>query len=308
MITTAALSPTRREAVRDLLAIATAQDGVSPVDEAGTLALDGGDAVHLLIVAGDAGDAGGGAEGALLGYAGVLADGTVQGTVHPAHRRRGHGTALLRAVLEHRPDAGVWAHGAREGSLAFLAAAGLVETRRLLTLHRALGGTDQVPAAAEALPEGLQLSTFDVDRDAERWLEVNAAAFADHPEQGALTRADLDQRLGQPWFDAEDMLVALRGEDPAHQELVGFVWVKRQSPGEVGADAEIYVVATAPSVQGLGVARTLMTASLARLQEAGVPGVELYVEADNTPAVRLYENLGFTVSGRDVQMRAAGKG
>ena len=30
---------------------------------------------------------------------GVLADGTTQGMVHPDHRRRGHGTALLRAAL-----------------------------------------------------------------------------------------------------------------------------------------------------------------------------------------------------------------
>ncbi|MGP9538544.1 mycothiol synthase [Brachybacterium sp. AOP43-C2-M15] len=300
MITTAALSPIRREAILDLLATATAHDGVSPLDEAATLALESRDARHLLLEA----PAGAGpTEGALIGYASVLSDGTVQGMVRPGHRRNGHGTALLRAALEERPDAGIWAHGALEGSLAFLAGAGLVETRRLLTLRRDLGGTDPVPTASPTPPEGLRLAAFDPARDAERWVEVNAAAFADHPEQGALTRADLDQRLAQPWFDAEDMMVALREE-----ELVGFVWVKRERPGDVDADAEIYVVATDPSVQGLGVGGTLMAASLVRLQEAGVPGVELYVEADNTAALRLYETLGFAVSGRDVQMRATGEG
>src|SRR5699024_2516652 len=115
MITTAALSTARRATVRELLDAVTAHDGVSPLDEAAVLALDADDARHLLVEE----------EGELRGYAGVLPDGTVQGMVHPAHRRRGHGTALLQEALALRPAAGVWAHGALEGSLAFLTAAGL---------------------------------------------------------------------------------------------------------------------------------------------------------------------------------------
>ncbi|MGP9744398.1 mycothiol synthase [Brachybacterium sp. AOP29-B2-41] len=299
MIITAAVSATQRDAVRDLLETATRHDGVAALDEAALLALDGGSAQHLLLE----GTGGGEADAALLAYASVLADGTVQGMVHPAHRRRGHGSTVLREALDLHPDAGVWAHGALEGSLAFLAAAGLQETRRLLTLHRDLAATHPLPAIPASSLEGLRLASFEAGRDAERWVTVNARAFADHPEQGALTRADLDQRLTQPWFDAEDMLVALRDD-----ELVGFVWIKREHPGDRTKDAEIYVVATDPSVQGHGVAGLLMATALARLQQGGVPGVELYVEADNTPALRLYENWGFTVSGRDVQMRAAERG
>lgn len=293
---TAALSATQRDAVRELLATATEHDGVSALDEAALLALDGGEGQHLLLE----GPAEGENRAALLAYASVLGDGTVQGMVHPAHRRHGHGTALLREALDLHADAGVWAHGALEGSLAFLAAAGLRETRRLLTLHRSLEATQPLPAIPGSTLEGLRLANFEAGRDAERWVAVNSRAFADHPEQGALTRADLDQRLAQPWFDAEDMLVALRDD-----ELVGFVWVKREHPGDHAQDAEIYVVATDPSVQGHGVAGLLMATALTRLQKGGVPGVELYVEADNTAALRLYENWGFTVSGRDVQMRAA---
>ncbi|GAA1489253.1 mycothiol synthase [Brachybacterium sacelli] len=301
MITTAALSQSHREAIGELLEAATVHDGVSPLDEAASLALTGDGAQHLLVGPDDAESTPGRGLQVLSGYASVLADGTVQGMVDPAQRRRGHGTALLRAALELRPDAGVWAHGALEASLAFLTGAGLHETRRLLTLRRDLTAASPVPEVPAPTLEDLRLDTFEVDRDADAWLEVNAAAFADHPEQGALTRDDLDQRLAEPWFDPEDLLVARRGE-----ELVGFVWVK-QEPG-VGlatgpADAEIYVVATSPTVQGHGVAGYLLATSLTRLQRAGVPGVELYVEADNAPALRLYEAWGFTVSGRDVQMR-----
>ncbi|SLN00944.1 Acetyl-CoA:Cys-GlcN-Ins acetyltransferase, mycothiol synthase MshD [Corynebacterium xerosis] len=311
MITTAALSQTHRDAARDLLDTVTAHDGVAPLDEAARLAVAGGDAHHLLIEHEPTGEADG---DRLLGYASVLSDGTIQGMVHPAHRRRGHGTALLQAALGLHDEPGVWAHGALEGSLAFLSAAGLQETRRLLTLHRPLDADHPLAPVPAPRLEGLHLDAFDADRDADRWVQVNALAFADHPEQGALTRADLDQRMAEPWFDPEDMVVA-RYEG----ELVGFVWIKREAPerdAEGGAeptdiqpsDAEIYVVATDPSVQGQGVAGFLLAAALERLRTADVPGVELYVEADNAPALRLYENWGFVVSGRDVQLRPTGKG
>ncbi|MGO2361690.1 MAG: mycothiol synthase, partial [Brachybacterium tyrofermentans] len=299
------------DAARDLLDTVTAHDGVAPLDEAARLAVAGGDAHHLLLEHEPTGEADG---DRLLGYASVLTDGTVQGMVHPAHRRRGHGTALLQAALDLHDEPGVWAHGALEGSLAFLAAAGLQETRRLLTLHRPLDADHPLAPVPAPRLEGLHLDAFDADRDADRWVQVNALAFADHPEQGALTRADLDQRMAEPWFDAQDMVVA-RYEG----ELVGFVWIKREAPEQAAkggaeptdiqpSDAEIYVVATDPSVQGQGVAGFLLAAALERLRTADVPGVELYVEADNAPALRLYENWGFVVSGRDVQMRPTGKG
>ena len=316
MITTAALSQTHRDAARDLLDTVTAHDGTAPLDEAARLAVTGGVAHHLLIEHEPTGEADG---DRLLGYASVLTDGTIQGMVHPAHRRRGHGTALLQAALDLHDEPGVWAHGALEGSLAFLAAAGLRETRRLLTLHRPLDADHPLAPVPAPRLEGLHLDAFDADRDADRWVQVNAHAFADHPEQGALTRADLDQRMAEPWFDAQDMVVA-RYEG----ELVGFVWIKREAPEQAAkggaeptdiqpSDAEIYVVATDPSVQGQGVqghgvAGFLLAAALDRLRTADVPGVELYVEADNAPALRLYENWGFVVSGRDVQMRPTGKG
>lgn len=310
MITTAALSQTHRDAARDLLDAVTAQDGVAPLDEAARLALTGGTAHHLLLESDPTDRTGDADDVRLLAYASVLVDGTVQGMVHPAHRRRGHGTTVLKAALELHDEPGVWAHGALDGSLAFLTAAGLHETRRLLTLHRPFDAEHPLAAVPAPRLEGLRLDTFDAARDADRWVEVNALAFADHPEQGALTRADLDQRMAEPWFDPQDMVVARYDGS-----LVGFVWLKREAPEPAAdldvdpdvspSDAEIYVVATDPSVQGHGVAGFLLAAALERLQSAGVPGVELYVEADNTPALRLYETWGFTVSGRDVQMRPA---
>ena len=73
MTTTAALSPTLRADVRELLATTTAHDGVSPLDEAAILALEGERAHHILREQ----DAADGTARLLVGYTNVLADGTV---------------------------------------------------------------------------------------------------------------------------------------------------------------------------------------------------------------------------------------
>jgi mycothiol synthase len=300
MIVTDELRPELRPAVDLLLEHALAADGVAPLDEAARFALqaDAPDGtLHLLVT--DPSDAGG--EPAddpsvrVLGYASVLPDGTLQGTVDPASRRQGLGTSLLTAALERRPDAGVWAHGALPASLDFLRARGLEPVRELLTMRRPLGGgADEVPLREPRDP-AVELDTFEAERDADDWVRVNARAFAQHPEQGRLTRADLDERMAQPWFDPQDLHVARR--DGA---LLGFVWVKREDDED-----EVYAVGTDPDAAGTGIAGALLSRALRALADAGAEAATLYVEGDNTSAIALYEHLGFEVSGRDLQYRAA---
>ena len=50
--------------------------------------------------------------------------------------------------------------------------------------------------------------------------------------------------------------------------------------------------------RGQGVGRRLMAATLAHARSRGLTRVELEVRADNAPAIRLYESLGFVHEGR----------
>ncbi|UYG18001.1 RNA degradosome polyphosphate kinase [Brachybacterium huguangmaarense] len=290
MISTDLLTPGQGRAVAELLDAVAEHDGVAPVDEAGRLQLRDTrrrrGVLHLLVYATDR---------SLAAYAGVLPDGTAQGAVRPDQRRRGHGAALLRTVLERRPEARVWAHGALDGALALLSGAGLAPVRTLLTMRRTL--EDDIAQGAGA-PEDVELTTFEPRHDADAWVAVNARAFAAHPEQGRLSRRDLEARMAEPWFDPRGFHVARRGD-----ELLAFVWTKRETGSDVG---EIYVVGTAPEAQGLGLASTLMARAMAHLRDEGVRTLELYVEGDNEHARRLYERLGFTVAARDVQFAAEG--
>ncbi len=149
------------------------------------------------------------------------------------------------------------------------------------------------PLAGVAPAEGVEVRSFRPE-DASEVVRVNAAAFAHHPEQGAMDRAELDERMAEDWFDPAGLLVA----DDGQGGLLGFHWTKRHSP-ELG---EVYVVGIDPAAQGRGLGRALTLAGLHHLAGLGVAEVLLYVEADNHAALSTYSRLGFTHADADTHV------
>ena len=142
--------------------------------------------------------------------------------------------------------------------------------------------------AAVAGVAAITTSSFRVGVDEDAWLAVNNRAFADHPEQGGWTREVLESRMHQPWFNPNGVLMLREGD-----RLAGFCWTK------VHLDTapilgEIYIIAVDPDFAGRGLGTALTVAGLRHLHRVGAPMGMLYVDADNTPAVRMYERLGFT--------------
>ena len=80
--------------------------------------------------------------------------------------------------------------------------------------------------------------------------------------------------------------------------LAGFCWTKIHDEHDP-ALGEIYVIAVDPDFHGLGLGRALTLAGLEHLTARGVPVGMLYVDADNAPAMKLYDSLGFTVHRTD---------
>ncbi|HEX8508724.1 MAG TPA: mycothiol synthase [Propionibacteriaceae bacterium] len=288
IITAAALTADRVDAVTDLVALAARDDGFSALNESAVLALTHPRAgvLHLLLQQGpdlvayaqlDAGP-GGSTGHQVVG----------QLVVHPGHRRRGLGSQLLASLVAASPARlHVWAMGSTSAARALAARAGLVVVRELLIMTRPL----EEPPELTPTPEGVLVRSFVVGQDEDRWLSVNARAFASHPEQGQLTRADLLDRMAEPWFDPKGFLVAIR--DGA---MVGFHWTK-QHPGALG---EVYVLGVDPDAGGQGLGKALLSRGLDHLHTAGDTSVQLYVEADHAAAVGLYQRSGFTVKSRDV--------
>jgi mycothiol synthase len=152
------------------------------------------------------------------------------------------------------------------------------------------------PATAlPPLPDGLQLRPLAVPSELESWLTLNRRAFAAHPTQRRWTRADVERRVAQPWFDPQGFLVA-----EADGRLVATCWVKPQGDGF----GELYVVGVDPSHQGLGLGRVVARAGLHHLASRGAHTAFLYVAGHNDAALRLYNRLGFAVTGSQTIWRA----
>jgi mycothiol synthase len=196
----------------------------------------------------------------------------------------------------------VWAKGDAPAARALAAAQGLRPVRTLQILGRSLSG-DLPPADP---PAGITIRTFRPGLDEESWLAVNARAFAFHPEQGSLTRADLEQRMAEPWFDPAGFFVAVRepAEDTpagATSPIVGFHWTKREPGSSTG---EVYVIGVDPAAEVRGLGTALLGVGLRHLRAVGASDVDLYVEADNDRALALYHRYGFSLVSADVMYAA----
>ncbi len=265
------------DAVQRLAAEVTTYDLVAPLNEAALLALHHATVAHYLARAGTG----------IVGYAqhDPGAD-TAQLCVHPDARGAGIGTALATAVLADAPGSELWAFGNLPAAQAIATGFSYVSVRELLILERPLTLDEpQVP-----LPEGVTIRGFQPD-DEPALLAINAAAFADHPEQGGMDHANFIERTEQDWYHPADLLVAVDGTGT----MLGFHWTKRHD-ARLG---EVYVIATAPEASGKGLGGALLTAGLAHLAATGCRQVILYVESDNA-ALRLYRRHGFVVARSDV--------
>lgn len=62
-------------------------------------------------------------------------------------------------------------------------------------------------------------------------------------------------------------------------------------------EADINQVAVADSYRRKGIGRAVLGALLQHLEEEGITAITLEVRSSNTPAVRLYESMGFSTEG-----------
>jgi mycothiol synthase len=216
--------------------------------------------------------------------------------VTPRAREQGLGTRLLGRALDSHPEVGeAWSHGDHPAAAVLARRTGFERVRELWVMRRPLAGYLDSPAPGNRTFPSLQIRGYG-PADAAELLRVNAAAFAHHPEQGAMDEAELAERMAEPWFDPADLLVAVDADDAGH--MFGFHWTKRHSDSL----GEVYVVAIDPEVHGKGLGRTLVDLGLRHLAQLGLDDVLLYVESDNVAAVRLYEGLGFTHAVADTHV------
>lgn len=197
-----------------------------------------------------------------------------------------YGSALLTMVLKDARMLGAdtfefECDNAGEIHDQMAAANGLTQQRELLKMWRPLPIDEAVDLDVRSFVPGV---------DEERWLNVNNRAFGWHPDQSGWTAEHLIEKEAEDWFDADGFLLHERDG-----RLAGFCWTKIHAD-ERPPIGEIFVIAVDPDFHGEHLGRPLVLAGLRWLQEHDLANAILYVESDNTPAVRLYEKLGFEVT------------
>ncbi|MDR2348980.1 MAG: mycothiol synthase [Bifidobacteriaceae bacterium] len=290
-----ALEPAVRGQVTALAAQVRQYDGVEAVSEAPLLALAAGcqKQLHLLVWSGQR----------LAGYAQREGGGlAAELAVAPEFRRRGIAARLARALAEDTPGVRLWAHGDLGAARRVAAALGMAPVRELweMTSERAsrhalppaLPASAGADMASQTSAASYAFRRFEPARDRAAWVAVNAAAFANHPEQGRLTVRDLEQRMAQPWFDPAGLILA----QSSGGGLAGYVWTKIEANA-----GEIYAIGVVPAAQGQRLGTRLLELGLRHLEAQGVAEVRLFVEADNAPAIAAYRRQGFQLARRDVQ-------
>ena len=213
-----------------LVAAATDADGTAPLSEHVLLHLrHGGDSRRRAPARRATGTT-------LVGFAHLdltdpVAGGAGELVVHPAHRRSGLGTRIVRGAARAAPP--TRAGGCGSGRTASTPARsrwprglGFTQARVLWQMRRSL----LAPLAEPRLPDGVRLRPFVVGADEPEFLRVNNAAFDWHPEQGGWDLEQVKLREAEPWFDPPGFLLAVDADD----RLLGFHWTKVHGGADPG--------------------------------------------------------------------------
>jgi mycothiol synthase len=244
----------------------------------------------------------------VIGYAhldqtDLVAGPSVELVVDPDHRSFGIGKQLLSKAVEIcGQNLRLWVHGENEAAAALADSFNFEKIRAVLQMQKQLTDIEKLP---EIDPK-IIIRSFLPGLDSNDWLSLNNKVFKDHPEQSDWQLSDLNHRLGEEWFDEKGFFIA-----SLNNQMIGSTWTKihgalthdHGGSHDHPAIGEIYITAVDPDYSGSGLGRALTITALNYLKYQGLKDAMLYVDFDNTRALKLYNSLGFTESGKDILYR-----
>jgi GNAT superfamily N-acetyltransferase len=213
--------------------------------------------------------------------------GFVAPRVLPEHRRRGAGSALLRALAEHcsRLHLATMSAGVEdEGSLAFADRFRFVEVDREVEQVRAVGDEP----APVAVPAGVEV--IDASRRPGLW----AACFETFGKEvladlALYTPVEISAEQWNAEWGGDPMWLALHDD-----EVIGCAGLNRDTDRPERAENALTAVSRA--WRGLGVASHLKCQTLHWAALNGLEEIYTWTQIGNTPMLRLNEQLGYVTT------------
>ena len=211
----------------------------------------------------------------------------VEGTVHPTYRRQGLGRKLLDDAVEHSR--------ALKARLVHVSA--YLDAEPLLRLLEESGFTErqrqvQMRLQVDDLEPGEPGSGYEVrplaEGEANIFARIQNLAFGGSWGFAPNTPHELDYRLHMTGAGYADVLLLFVDGEPA-----AYCWTKMQRVGDERRGI-IWMIGSDPAFRGRGLGRAMLLESISLMLTRGAAAFELTVYADNTPAVKLYESVGFT--------------
>ncbi|MFE0644205.1 GNAT family N-acetyltransferase [Streptomyces sp. NPDC058877] len=213
--------------------------------------------------------------------------------VEEPDRGRGRGTVAALASEEVLRS---WGCGEVQVSVPADAEAALRLARSLGYTERSRNMAKELPAAPPELPEGFAYRPV-TESEFEEWSAASRAAFAQSwidrgvPEEQALAKAEDGRRRFLPQGLATPGVTVVVGLRDGR--VVGHLWVGRMECDQGAGTAFVFEVEVVEGERGKGYGRALMLLAERIALDAGERLVELHVFANNIPAIRLYESLGY---------------
>jgi mycothiol synthase len=235
----------------------------------------------------------------------------VFGEVHPAHRRQGVGTELMRWGLA-RAEQQLRSSGRAlprfiradkpeyiEGAHRLFAHVGMQPVRYMEELLRPLTDLPEIPTL-----DGLRVTPWPEDRDEEIRLEKNAA-FEDHWGSTPTSPHHWDQMVHGYGSRPDLSFVVLDDRD----RVVAHCMNKRFESDDdlIGrSDGWIDSLGTLREHRGKGIASALVAHSLHAFAAAGLTHASIGVDSENpSGAAQLYRRLGFQPQQRSITYEIA---
>lgn len=232
-------------------------------------------------------------DGRVVGYCSPARDDL---TVHPDHRRRGHGRRLVAAAAEllrrNGDDLSLYVPQHLDGARRFAESLGLRYRSSLWRLSLPIG----VVVPAPRFPADVATRTFNpaTDVDLEAWTAFLRASFEGHPTRISWSVEVIRAVNAAPGFDPTGILIV----EPADRSApIAFARIDLPpADGDGERRGDVALIGVLPEWRGRGIGRELLRWAVTELRGRGADRIDLSVEAANERATSLYRRHGFVPS------------